>query len=212
MPMPGTPKKSPPPPGTNLNKLTIGYDGQWNGFPAQYMGWAGEEMAAAVVCGPAISNIRKIKLVNHPSSKTMPFQGTTFKGSDYYYVKTKQSPQVPEFLGINISAPEKKKIAPGEPSVLSGSFLLPDAKGKDILIHLLFSRPSIPGLYSYTVSIPYAACEHKDTMSRGYFLFDLMNTMYWKPGDRFDVPETLFVSAVCKGVFSNPKELTFIRE
>jgi hypothetical protein len=49
-------------------------------------------------------------------------------------------------------------------------------------------------------------------MSRGYFLFDLMNTMYWKPGDRFDVPETLFVSAVCKGVFNNPKELTFIRE
>jgi hypothetical protein len=38
-----------------------------------------------------------------------------------------------------------------------------------------------------------------------------MKTMYWKRGERFDVPETMFVSGVYKNIFSNPVLLKLVK-
>jgi hypothetical protein len=211
MPLADVPPVTPPPPGTDMNTVTTGYDGLWNRFSARDMGWAGEELAMAVVCGPVISNVRTIKLVNRHPVKTAQVPDQTIKGPDYYHVKSKRSPQIPASPGIAFAETGNMKIVPGEPGMLHGSYCVPDTRGKDIIIHLLFSRPSHPGLSCFTVSIPYASSKCTDSMCRGYFLFDVMNTMYWKRGERFDVPETMFVSGVYKNIFSNPVLLKLVK-
>jgi hypothetical protein len=212
MPMPGAPKKSPPPPGTNLNKLTVSYDAVWNKLAAEQFGWAGGKVVFAVVCGPALSNICSVSLVNYQHPATAAATVSSAKVPDYYFVKTPLSPPLPDKTGINIAIPEKQKIVPGKPFALYGSFALPGSTGKDVLIHLLFTQPSTPGISDYTVTIPHEALIINNGTAKGHFLFDVMGTMYWKPGERFDVPESLYVSAVCRGVFSGPKLFGFIQE
>jgi hypothetical protein len=212
MPMPGPLKKSPPPPGTNLKKLTVTYDGVWNQLTEDQLRWAGNTIAFAVICGPAISNVRTVSLNSNQQSTPAAIAASPSKAPEYYFVKTPQSPALPESIGINVSVPQKQKIVPGKPCALYGSFALPSASGNNILIHLLFSQPTTPGMNEYTVTIPHDAPAVKNGIAKGYFLFDVMNTMYWKTGKRFDVPESLYVSAVCKGVFSSPKLCSFVSE
>jgi hypothetical protein len=204
IPLPAPPKKSPPPPGTNVNKVTISYDGDWKVLSGESMQWAGEKIAIAVVCGPTISNTCSIAISDNHKGLPAASPTASAKSTDYYFVKTKQSPALPDSTGINFSFPEGKKVLPGEPYPLYGSFVLPHDDDKDVLIHLLFSQPKIPGIQTYPVVIPKNAFKISKGKAQGYFLFDMMKTMYWKRGERFDVPDTLFVSGVSKGVFSDP--------
>ena len=118
---------TPPPPGINPNKLTVSFDGLCNGFSKNDMEWAGEEIAVAVVCGPAISNVRNIKLVNNQPVKSTQVPDPIFKGKDYYYVKSKHSPQIPLSPGIAFAETEKVKIEPGKKKhwIWSGHFFVP---------------------------------------------------------------------------------------
>jgi len=43
-------------------------------------------------------------------------------------------------------------------------------------------------------------------------MFDVMNTMDRRRVGRFDVPVEVFISAVSRGFFSNPKALMFVDE
>jgi hypothetical protein len=204
VPLPVSPKKSPPPPGANVNKVTISYDCDWKLLARERMEWAGEKIAIAVVCGPTLSNVCSISVSNTAKGIPAVSPTTATKSSDYYFAKNKQSPAIPPSTGISFSFPEGKTVHPGEPFPLYGGFNLPCNDDNDILIHLIFSQPKVPGIQTYSVVIPKNTFKISNGMAQGYFLFDMMSTMYWKPGERFDIPDSLFVSGVCKNVFSKP--------
>jgi hypothetical protein len=212
IPLPESSKKSPPPPGANVNKITVSYDTDWKLLPSEHMQWAGEKIAIAILCGPTVSNVCSILLTN--AAKGIPAVAPTasIKSSGYYFVKNKQSPPIPDATGISFSSPEGRIVYSGEPFPLYGSFNVPGTENKDICIHLLFSQPTIPGLVSYPVIIPKNAFKISNGMAHGYFIFDMMETMYWKPGERFDIPVSLFISGVYKNVFSTPMVMNLKRD
>jgi hypothetical protein len=153
-----------------------------------------------------------VSLENNHQSEPAASTLSPVKSPEYYFVKTPSSPPLPDSIGINVTVPQKQKIVAGKPFVLYGSFALNCAAGKDIRIHLLFDEPASPELNEYTVTIPHDALAINNNVAKGYFLFDLMGTMYWKTGKRFEAPKSLYVSAVCKGVFCSPKLFEFVSE
>jgi hypothetical protein len=212
MPLSNIPEKSPPPPGTDMDKTTVSYDAGWLQVAADRISWAGGKIAVVVLCGPTMSNVGIATLRNN-TNPGRPFPAVSQqKAPDYYFVKTPQSPPIPESIGINVAVPQKKKVITGEPCALFGSFALPSVPHTAVVIHLLFSSADKPGIHEYSVTIPPEATSMKDSIARGYFLFDMMKTMYWKPGQRFDVPEKLFISAVSRQVFCAPMACSFVSE
>jgi hypothetical protein len=133
-----------------MDKLTTGFDGEWNQLAADKLNWAGSEFAFAVLCGPAISNVRTVKLTGNEQQLR-----------------------------------------------------------NDITIHLLFSSTTAPGMHTFQVKIPKSAIEIKENTAYGYFLFDIMDSMYWKEGERFAMPDSIFISAVYKNYFSKPGLIVF---
>lgn len=209
MPMPISGKKPSPPAGAKLDKKTIGYDESWGNLLVNDVAWAGGDIAIAVLCGSTISNVRKLVLqpIFLVEEKLQLSNDTNISNS--FFEKTIYSPDIPDSIGINISIADKQERTLKESYIIYGSFKLLYENNEDIVIHLLFADPSVPGLHEYSARIPQIKISVKGNSLEGYFTFDIKSTAFWNPDKKNISIPSLFISTVCKGVFSAPQRFAF---
>jgi len=227
MPLPEPPKIPAPPPGYDYNpdKITYQYGSEWRDLELGLdISVEKGKVAVRILCGMFTSNmhifeITKVDTTNEATDYIESIATTARAISNrdkYYFAKTKQSPPVPNEVGITIKQPQSTIIEAGKPFIVYGSFNLfsntAHTEQSAIPIHILVSCAEHKQPLHHEVIIPGDMIEQKGGSLTGYFMVDLMKEFFYKEGKRFDVPEEIYVIAVHKNIFTEPVKITLGRQ
>lgn len=169
--------------------------------------------AIGVISGDIMSEFQQVVVTsgtgadsrNDSSSASL---SSTEKQDVYLFTKTHYSPPVPIKPGIALAAISQEKVQKGKPFMVYGSIRKAVDKSSGInlplVVHILISGPEEPDLSHYQITIPVTMQKKENDCIVSHFAFDCMKDFFYLEGDRFDVPEFIFISAIHEELHAGP--------